>query len=290
MMMTKMITNRTKMKQKMNTKMFALFCASLFSLTCMTQAQLQAESKSVMSLEAITDQRISPTIKVLVLQDVEGALVEVKGAYNVYDPRTGKKLESAFASSAYYMHPTTDGIKWGTEFPGIFQLLLVPDSPKTSILVHGIEYRGAVYAYQMDGTIGFVNEVSLDDYTNSVVSSMCQGQNVELEAIAALAIACRTDALFKSRNGKNKYWDVKASQVGYHGAAAVSLEKSMIDALQMTKKMVMQNAKPISWFAGNTLTAPMQEIQAKAAEGKDAKTILCQFFPNEQIVLTDSIK
>ena len=278
------------MMQKMNAKVLPLLCSSLLPLTCMAPIALQAESKSVMSLEAITSQALSPTIKVLVLQDVEGALVEVKGAYNIYDPHTGKKLESVFTSSAYYMHPTTDGIKWGTEFPGIYQLLLVPDSPKTTILVHGIEYRGAVYAYQMDGTIGFVNEVSLDEYANSVVSSMCQGQNVEPEAIAALAIACRTDALFKSRNGKTKYWDVKASQVCYHGAAAVSLDKPAADALQMTNKMVMQNAKPIAWFNGSTLAAPMQDIQAKAAEGRDAKAILWSFFPNDKIVLTDSIQ
>ena len=283
--MKKKMKTQVKSNKKITAKALPFLSSALLGLACLTAVPLQAESKSVLSLEAITGQAQTATIKVLVLQDVEGALVEVKGPYNIYDPATGKKLESAFTSSTYYMHPTTDGIKWGAEFPGIFQVLIVPDSPKTSILVHGIEYRGGVYAYQMDGTIGFVNEVPLDDYTNSIVGSFIQGQNVEPEAISALAIACRTDALFKSRNGATKYWDVKGSQVGYQGAATVSVDKPVTDALQVTNKMVLQNAKPISWFNDATPSAPMQEIQGKAADGKDARAILCQFFPNEQIVL-----
>ena len=285
---------KTKMKtmHKLKTqKVLPLIFSALVPFACfMPQDTLCAASKeeAVLNNNSIKNWPSDPTIKVLVLQDVEGALVEVKGSYNIYDPRTGKKLDSAFSSSTYYMHPTTDGIKWGVEFPGVFQVLIVPDSPTTTVLVHGIEYRGMVYAYQADGTIGFVNQVILDDYTNSCISSRSQGKLTHPEAISALAIALRTDALYKSQHGKTKYWDVKASQVGYQGQAVVSLEKPYVDAFKMTSKMVLQNVQPISWFNGKMELAPVQEIQSQASEGKDARSILNRFFPDNHIVLSQN--
>ncbi len=165
-----------------NKQLIQLGLASLFSFSGLTYS-LEAEPAS--QLLSMKHRPLGPTIKVMIQQDVEGALVEVKGSYNVYDPGTGKKLETCFAPSSYYMHPTTDGLKWGAEFPDMFQLLIVPDSPKTTILVQGIEYHGMVYAYQADGAIGFVNEVTLDDYTRSIVGTLCQGQDLDVQRTEA---------------------------------------------------------------------------------------------------------
>lgn len=256
---------------------------ALLPLTAVTGGLQAADAKAQSRLERITHRPKGPTIKVLLHQDIEGSLVEVKGAYNLYDPHTGKKLKSAFSGSSYYLHPTADGIKWGEEFPGVYQVLIVPDDSKTTVLVQGIEYRGMVYAYQFDGTIGFVNEVTLDDYADSIVAGMIQSQVKEPEAIAALTIAARTDAFQKSQHGKTKYWDVKAVDVGYQGFAVTLHDKAYTAALQATSKMVLNTEKPISWFA--TAPVPFQEIQTKAQEGKDAKAILTDFFPDNQIVL-----
>lgn len=259
-------------------------CAALLLPLLSVATSLQADSKAESRLENIKHRLKGPTVKVLLLQDVEGALVEVKGAYNVYDPRTGKKLDSAFSSSSYYLHPTTDGIKWGQEFPGIFQIMIVPDNSETAVLVRGIEYHGMIYAYQIDGTIGFVNEVSLDQYADALVATLCQGKVSEPEAIAALTIAARSDALYRSQHGKTKYWDIQASQIDYQGSALTRHDKAYKEALQATSKMVLKVSQPIAWFAEGG-SAPLEEIEAKAKEGKDARAILQDYFPDCRIEL-----
>jgi hypothetical protein len=226
-----------------------------------------------------------PTLKLLVLDDVEGALVEVKGAYNVYDPRANKKLTSAFSASSYFMQPTTDGIKWGIEFPGVFQVTIVPDSPHSSILVHGIEYKGMITAYQIDGAISFVNELSIDDYAASIVSERCQGKPLAKEALAALLIAARTDALNASQHGKTKYWDVKAEEVGYQGAAVCRQDKPFLEAMEQTSHMVINSSQPVAWLHGSI---PLEEIQKQAEAGKDARAILAGYTKCDAIVLANN--
>lgn len=223
-----------------------------------------------------------PTLKVLVLDDVEGALVEVKGSYNLYDPKTGGKLNSAFASSSYFMHPTLDGLKWGTEFPGVYQVTIVPDSPNATILVHGIEYKGMVTAYQIDGTISFVNELSIDDYAASIISERCHDQPLAKETLSALLIAARTDAMHKSQHAKSKYWDVRADEVGYQGAAVCRHDKPFLDAMQQTARMVIGSPQPIAWLNGEL---PLADMQTKAEAGKDARAILSDNTKCDAIVI-----
>jgi hypothetical protein len=268
-------------------KMLSLFLSALLATACIGAQGLHAE-KTAKRLQELKYRPKGPTIKVLLLQDVEGALVEVKGSYNLYDPRTGKKLETAFLSSSYYLHPTKDGIKWGAEFPGIYQVLIVPDSPKTSVLVAGIEYTGMVYAYQIDGAIGFVNELSLDDYADSILSSQIKSQIMNPEALATLAIACRSDALYKSRHPTTKYWDVKASQVGYQGCALCVKEPALQKAMTSTSRMILSNGQAVSWFTGKTIVAPLEEIEKLASDKKDAKAILQHFFPGSSIEVCEN--
>jgi len=266
---------------------FKAFCLAAFALLAMSG--MAHADKVQKRLQELKHRPKGPTIKVLLQHDIEGALVEVKGSYNLYDPRTGRKLETAFSSSSYYLYPTKDGIKWGAEFPGIFQVLLVPDSPKTSVLVAGIEYYGMVYAYQIDGTIGFVNELSIDDYADSILSSQVRSQIMNPEAIAALAIACRSDALYKSRHPTTKYWDVKASQVGYQGCALSSKEPTFQKAMQTTSRMILGKGQNVNWFSGKSVAAPLDEIEKLASDGKkDARAILQHYFPGTSIEVCDN--
>jgi hypothetical protein len=242
-------------------------------------ARLQAASEELLQVK---NSPKGPTLKVLVLDDVEGALVEVKGAYNLYDPKSGNKLTSAFSSSSYYMQSTTDGLKWGVEFPGIYQIAIVPDSPNSTILVHGIEYKGVVTAYQIEGTIGFVNELSIDDYAASLVSEKSQGKELAKEALSALLIAARTDAMYKSQHGKTKFWHVKANEVGYQGFAVCRQDKTFLDAMRETSQMVLNAPQSIAWFDKGL---PLEEIQKKAEAGKDARAILADATNGNSIVL-----
>jgi stage II sporulation protein D len=265
-------------------RILKIFFTAILPVVCIT-GQLCAVHPTERQTVQVKHMPKGPTVKLLVLQDVEGALVETKSSYNIYDPKTGKKLDRAYTSASYYMHPTVDGIKWGQEFPGIYQVLLVPDDPKSTILVHGIEYHGMIYAYQVEGTIGFVNEVGIDQYAESAVSALTQGQTLDKEAYAALLIAARTDAMNKISNPKTKYWDIKADQTLYQGAGNSCREKAFLEACQSTSQMVLHTTQAVAWFS--TSTAPLQEIQQKAGEGKDAKAILTELVPQADISLAN---
>ncbi|MBS0655014.1 MAG: hypothetical protein JSR46_04495, partial [Verrucomicrobia bacterium] len=135
----------------------------------------------------------STEVKVQLFRDYEGALVEVKGAYNVFDPKNGTKLIASYLPSSYYMYPTTDGLKWGQEFPDVYQLLIAADKKETTIVVAGTEYRGKAYFYQIQGSIGAVNELPLDDFVMSTLSTHIPEEIVSQDALEALAIALRTE-------------------------------------------------------------------------------------------------
>ena len=233
-----------------------------------------------------------PSIKVQVLEKVQGALVEVKGAYNVYDPKTGSKLDTVFYPSSYYMYPTNDGIKWGQEFPGVYQLLIIPDTPDVTTVVGGKEYQGIIAAYQFDGFLGFVNEVSIDDFTASILSMQLRQESLSEEMLSAIAIACRTDAAFHAMHGKTDYWDVQAGQFNYEGYAIVRQDTPFIKAMKSTKGMVLvkedQGVFPVHWTEKDT-KLPFDTIWEAYEEGMDAKELLGKLFPDAKIVLIDDV-
>ncbi len=265
----------------------------LLSISVQLSAEPTSDGKHLQ--EELRERFNGPSIRVQLMSDQDGSLVEVKGKYNVYDPRTGKKLDSAYTSSSYYMYPTVDGIKWGQEFPGIYQVLLVPDSPKTTLLVGGTEYLGMAYMYQIKGGLGAVNEVSLEDFVASLLSSHIPSDITEKEALAALAIALRTEALHWVAIATNPYWDVKAGTVGYRGSSIERHDSGFEEALRQTKDLVMKkmginDLVTVRWFSVGETMAPVQEMQNLAKEGKDARAILEKLFGEMQIVKTQSFK
>jgi len=262
---------------------------TIFSMLSASISLFSTTKESQETLQELREQFHGPSIRVQLAQDSDGALVEVKGAFNIYDPRTGKKLHSAFMPASYYMYPTIDGIKWGSEFPGVYQLLLVPDKKDTTLLIAGTEYRGMGYLYQIRGTIGAVNEVSLEDFTKSILSTHIPSYVTEKEAIAALAIAFRTEALVYKQMAKNPYWDMPAATFGYRGVAIERQDSAFTQALHTSSGMVlMKNGALVSvtWFAMGERGAPYHEIQTWAKEGKDAREILEALFPLSKITKT----
>lgn len=261
----------------------------LFSLliSCSLFAEVTKEGQAV--LDELRERFDGPHIRIQLMSDTDGSQVEVKGPYNVYDPRTGKKLDSAYASSSYYMYPTIDGIKWGQEFPGIFQVLIVPDRSSTTLLVGGTEYRGMAYLYQIKGTLGGVNEVSLEEFVRSMLSTHVPSDITEEEALSALSIALRTEALYWLAIANNPYWDVKAGTVGYKGSSFERHDAAFDNALKTSRDMVMKkmgtdDLVSVRWFSAGENMAPVHEMQKLAKEGKDARAILERLFGEIQIV------
>ena len=268
-----------------------LWCALWTISATMPFASIYSEPAPASRLNYVNDSPASPTIKVLLGKDMDGAQVEVKGGYTIYDPYCGKQLESAYSGSSFYMYPTTEGLRWGAEFPGVYQILIAPKYG--TFLLSGIEYQGMLYAYQIEGALAFVNEISIDDYADAMLSAKIPATFADKEAIAALAIAARTDALHKSMSASTVYFDIKAQAENYQGSGLLRKDIPYQLALQSTKKMVLtkgaQHEKTagfaIDWFNGNQCTAPLEKIQHLADEGMHAKEILQQLFSDSSVTL-----
>jgi stage II sporulation protein D len=239
-----------------------------------------------------------PTIKVLIAHDKEASMIEVKGKYHIYDPYAKSKLTTRFLGKSHLMQPLMAGLKWGEEFPGVYQLYILPDEPSTTILVDGIEYKGAVYIYDIGGTLSIVNEVPIEDYISSIAAKENEISK-NSEVLAAVAIIERTNAYYNAHNSASPYWNVDAQKVGYQGQAAINPQSPMEQAISSTRHMVMSSTGTyegvitpfsVSWSKeggrkNGQQTLSLQGAEAMAAKGDHAATILSRTFPNSSIQL-----
>lgn len=222
------------------------------------------------------------TIRALIVQDSGGCLLEVHGRYNIIDPYTNKPLSSRFAPKSHHIHPVADGIKWGETFPGIFQLKIVPDSPETTVSVNGIEYKGVVIVYQVEGKLNIVNEVSVDDYIHSQLSTAHKDTlgGMSKESMSALVIAARSDAHHKVAHSKNPYFDVVAEQEGYEGHAVTTPGSNLAQTVENSRSMILCDPSgapyKTSCFAKGW---DHQKANQLANQGMIASHILNQLYP-----------
>lgn len=242
------------------------------------------------------------TIKVLIVHDKPGVVLEVKGKYSLYDPNRNKHISTRFLGKRRFVQAVTDGIRWGEEFPGVYQLLIVPEEKTMTTVVDGVNYKGSLYIYHVDGAISIVNEIEIDDYLNSILSTTHPEQMTE-EMAAAVAIAARTNALYFAENPRSPYWSVDADVVGYQGESAVNERLSSVQAVDATKQMVMSQSKnheglhpfPADWVLSAAQSRSeaklalisLQEAESLAKKGNHAAEILKKAFPGTSIQLTD---
>lgn len=250
------------------------------------------------------------TIKVLIVHDKPGVVLEVRGKYALYDPNPNrvthkpKHIASRFLGKRKFIQAVSDGIRWGEVFPGIFQLMILPEEKEMTTVVDGISYRGTVYVYhiQETGTLSIVNEVLLDDYLNSVLSHKYT-EKLSEEAAAAVAIAARTNALYYAENPKSPFWSVDANDVGYVGQSIVRETNPIVLAIENTKQMVMSLSKnsesrlpfPAEWLNlhaepnvhGKVAKISLQEVEKLADKGDHAAEILKKAYPQASIQLVD---
>jgi stage II sporulation protein D len=124
------------------------------------------------------------------------------------------------------------------------------------------------------------------------------------ETLAAIAIAARTEAYFKSQNPKNKFWAVDARQVGYKGLDTVDAATEIDRAIKTTRHMVLSKTgtyeKVITPFAaqwgaaiggqsyqpqGVVSQISLDEAESMGNDGKHAAQILFKAFPGTHIEL-----
>ena len=194
------------------------------------------------------------------------------------------------------MIPTQDGIKWGQEFLGIFQITIIPDEPSSGVCVNGIAYPGVTTFYEVDNRLTAVNWASLDDFTASIVSNnFLPRETDQKEALAAYAIAIRTKAYQQLLSSNSIYWDVTADGCGYRGNAIVRFDTPFHDAMKVTKRIVMTGSEQSN--LGTTFDKkaiddvrekmPVSEVHSMAKNGKDAKIILHRFFPDQNLMMVE---
>lgn len=190
------------------------------------------------------------TIKVLLKKHSEGALIEAKGPYLVFNPFDNKKLSSGWSGKRFYLHAHDQGIKWGEDFPGIYQLRLVPKNPNTTFLVDGMQVQGCLEVYHIDGAVHIVNEVDVENYLKSVLTTHLSQEHLHPDVLDALAIAMRTDAYYHAMRSSDAFWQVNASDVGYTGCGLILQNLGIDRAVDATRYLVMSyegHPFPTAW-------------------------------------------
>lgn len=235
-----------------------------------------------------TEQPTPPSIKVLIAKSESGVVLEVKGKYKLYDPNTMQHISTRFVGKRRYLQALSDGLKWGEQFPGIYQLLIVPDEAGTTTLINGVEYSGSLYVYDVGGKVSVVNDVYIEDYLDSVLMAKAAALTPE-EALGALAIAGRTEAYWASSHPKTTFWAVDASKAGYAGQANKGPNPRVQKSLATTKYMVLTDGdRP---FNANWSDAKISwsEAERLASLGENAAQILKKAFPeaNLKVMLTN---
>lgn len=252
------------------------------------------------------DEAPPPHIRALVFRNEPATSLEVKGSFNLYDPYKNEKVATKFSSKKGLLESRPVGLKWGEEFPGVYQLKVVPDNADTRVIVNGTEYKGIVYIYDVNGKLCVINELDIEDYIESVLSGLFD-RPLSKEAMNAIAIAARTDAYHHATNASNPYWHVDAEKTGYYGFSVTRKKNGVDQAVENTKYMVLNlstsysspkiqtfptqivknEAAPIAITSGTAL--PVSKIEQMAQKGLLADRILTSMFPNTTISLTHSM-
>ncbi|MCX6994465.1 MAG: hypothetical protein NTY13_01290 [Chlamydiae bacterium] len=187
----------------------------------------------------------APQVKVLIAKDLFETVVEVKGPYKIYDPNEYTLFSTGTFGKCYPVSVNSDGLKWGEEFPGTFQIAIVPTNGATTTLVDGVCYKGIVYIYGVGNKINIVNQVNVEDFLKETLAAQYK-DNLSDEALAALAIAARTTAYYQTERYNDAFYQYDAEAVSYSGLSG--LKKKGVDrAVNATRYLVMRQPEKSSY-------------------------------------------
>lgn len=222
-------------------------------------------------------------MKVLVAHNVPGVVLEVKGKYKIFDPNKNAFISTRYIGKRKFIQTIADGLKWGEEFPGVYQITIVPDDKKTTTLVDGTEYTGNIYIYDVGGTISVVNEVPLEDYVKAV-ASYNYDRKFPQELANAIAITVRSFAWHQHQNAPQKFWDVQADKVGYQGSAAAQ-DNRFAKAVKDTRNMILTKDGSAITADWSSADISLSEGEQLANNGDHAVQILQKAYPQGTLTL-----
>lgn len=281
-----------------------MLCTGILALSFTAPVALSHVHAGIIDLmtDAFTKKVVAqpPAIRVLLAHDKHGVILETKGKYKLYDPLTGVRVGMSFNGKRRYMQPLADGLRWGESFPGIHQLLILPDDSCTTTMVDGIEYQGAIYVYDVGGSISVVNSLPVEDYLVTILTQRYNGSFPE-ELMAAITITERTKYYYQTLNGGTDFWDVDGAKEGYQGSALVRRSTPVESAIRKTQHMALaspdgRGVLSVDWvepgakrYKGVTYSAITQSEASKMAQaGKNAADILRSAFPATTLQLGPS--
>lgn len=192
-------------------------------------------------LELPTDisQKEKPaTIKVLISKQKDKIFLEAKGGHFIYNPLNGLLLTEEKSTTKDWLNTSDRGLEWDGTLPGIFQIRIIPANSQSTILVDGIEYRGCVEIYDLNGKLYAVNEVDIERYLKSIMTVQSFAEMDE-EVMDAVAITARTHAYWLASHKTGSYWNIEAQDVGYQGHAITLQNLNMDRSINNTRHMVM---------------------------------------------------
>jgi stage II sporulation protein D len=197
-----------------------------------------SEGHSPASIDRIAEPIAPRNIQILLEKDKKASLLEVKGPYYILNPHDGSRVASGLLGKRFMIHELETGLKWGEEFPGVHQIYIKPRSEETSIFIDGIQYSGSVAIYGVSGMINIVNDIDIESYVKSLLSSQFPSP-LESEVMSSLAILARTDAYYHAIKNEESFWHVAASDVGYTGSALIVANSPIDRSVEKTKHLIL---------------------------------------------------
>lgn len=255
---------------------------------------------NIKGLVARAPMKAPPQIDVLIVNDKPGVLLEVRGNYQLRDPNKNELLSKRYIGKKKYLQALSGGLRWGEEFPGLFQLQIVPEDPAMTTVVDGVEYRGTLFIYDIGGSISIVNRIPIENYLKSILPSKFN-EDLPEETLAALVIASRTDAYYQTQNPRSRFWAVDAAQVGYRGVESERCDSAVEHAIDLTRHMALSKTGvyegtlttfPTKWSKqsaasghqnGGAARISIGEAEDMARNGSHAAQILSRAFPGSHI-------
>ncbi len=245
---------------------------TLFLSTLIAFAAMPGIQEPLYSAEIPKDlmQKVKPaTLKVLLLDNTNTLLLEVKGHHQIFDPISNIHITSSSFSNRGFVVSTENGIKWGELLPGISQARIVPGDSQTSILVNGIQYKGCIEIYEHAGTFTVVNEIDIENYLRSILAFQFT-EEMPGEALNALAICARTNLYYLIERYPQAHWHVRADEMRYQGYGVTLQNIALEQAIAGTRHAILTyDSTPFAttWTANSAgKTADYSSIYRKNME------------------------
>ena len=99
-------------------------------------------------------------------------------------------------------------------------------------------YTGAIAIYGVSGSINIINEIDIESYVKSILTSRFPSP-LEPEVMSALAILTRTDAYYQATRATHSFWHTTSEETGYQGSALVVSNSPIEHAVDTTRHLIL---------------------------------------------------